>query len=42
MTGLSRKILMEAMKDGQLSSQVMGEAYRIKARDLEWFIDHLW
>lgn len=42
MTGLSREILMEAMKDGRLPSQVMGRAYRIKAKDLERFVDHLW
>lgn len=42
MTGLSREILMEAIKDGQLSSQIMGKAYRIKAKDLERFIDELW
>ena len=42
MTGLSREILMEAIKNGQLSSQIMGKAYRIKARDLERFIDELW
>ena len=42
MTGLSREILMQAIKDGQLLSQIMGKAYRIKARDLERFIDELW
>ena len=42
MTGLSREILMEAIKNGQLSSQIMGKAYRIKAKDLERFIDELW
>ena len=33
---------MEAMKDGQLPSQIMGKAYRIKAKDLEIFVDELW
>ena len=42
MTGLSREILMEAMKDGRLPSQIMGKAYRIKAKDLETFVDELW
>ena len=42
MTGLSREILMEATKDGRLPSQIMGKAYRIKAKDLEKFIDELW
>ena len=42
MTGLSRQILMEAIKDGRLSSQIIGKGYRIKAKDLEEFIDNLW
>ena len=42
LTGLSREILMEAIRDGRLSSQIMGKAYRIRARDLERFIDELW
>lgn len=42
MTGLSREILKEAIKDGQLPSQIMGKGYRIKAKDLENFIDELW
>ena len=41
-TGLSREILMEAIRGGQLPSQIMGKAYRIKAKDLEQFIDELW
>lgn len=42
MTGLSREILMEAIKDGRLPSQIMGKAYRIKVRDLESFVNDLW
>ena len=42
MTGLSREILMEAIQDGRLPSQIMGKAYRIRSRDLERFIDQLW
>lgn len=42
MTGLSRELLMEAIKDGRLPSQIMGKAYRIKAKDLESFINGLW
>ena len=42
MTGLSRQILMEAIKEGRLPSQILGKAYRIKAKDLEQFIDELW
>ena len=42
MTGLSREILMEVIKDGRLPSQIMGKAYRIKAKDLEKFVDELW
>ena len=42
MTGLSREILVEAIKDERLPSQIMGKAYRIRAKDLERFIDDLW
>ena len=42
MTGLSRQILLEAIKEGRLPSQILGKAYRIKAKDLEQFIDELW
>lgn len=42
MTGLSRQILMEAIRDGRLPSQIVGKAYRIKAKDLERFVDELW
>jgi excisionase family DNA binding protein len=42
MTGLSREILIEAIKDGRLPSQIMGKGYRIKTKDLESFVDNLW
>ena len=42
LTGLSREILINAIKDGQLPSQIVGKAYRIKMKDLEQFIDKLW
>ncbi len=42
MTGLSRQILMEAIKEGRLPFQIVGKAYRIKVKDLEQFIDELW
>ena len=42
MTGLSRQFLVEAIKDGRLPSQIIGKGYRIKAKDLEKFIDELW
>jgi excisionase family DNA binding protein len=41
-TGLSREILMTAIRTGQLPSQIMGKAYRIKHKDLERYIDELW
>ena len=41
-TGLSREILMQAIRDKRLSSQIMGKAYRIKFKDLESFVDDLW
>jgi excisionase family DNA binding protein len=42
LTGLSREILMEAIKDSRLPSQIIGKAYRIKAKDLEIFVENLW
>jgi excisionase family DNA binding protein len=42
LTGLSRDILMTAIKNQELPSQIMGKAYRIKHKDLEKFIDELW
>jgi excisionase family DNA binding protein len=41
-TGLSREILMTAIKNGELESQIMGKAYRIKRKELERYIDELW
>lgn len=42
MTGLSRDMLTAAIKDERLPAQIMGKAYRIKAKDLEEFVDELW
>lgn len=41
LTGLSREILMDSIKDGSLPAQMIGKAYRIKFKDLEKFIDDL-
>lgn len=41
LTGLSREILMDAIKEGYLPAQIIGKAYRIKFKDLEKFIDNL-
>ena len=41
-TGLSREILQEAIKNGELPSKIMGKSYRIKQKDLERYIDELW
>lgn len=41
-TGLSREILMTAIKSGELESRMMGKAYRIKRKELERYIDELW
>jgi excisionase family DNA binding protein len=40
-TGLSREILQEAIKNGELPSKIMGKAYRIKTQDLERYIANL-
>ena len=40
-TGLSREILQEAIKNGELPSKMMGRAYRIKTQDLERYIADL-
>ena len=40
-TGLSREILQEAIKNGELPSKIMGKSYRIKQKDLERYIDEL-
>ena len=41
-TGLSREILMTAIKSGELEAKIMGKAYRIKRKELERYIDELW
>ena len=41
-TGLSRDILMSAIKSGELEARIMGKAYRIKRKELDRFIDELW
>jgi excisionase family DNA binding protein len=40
-TGLSRDLLQEAIKNGELPSKIMGKAYRIKTQDLERYIADL-
>ena len=40
-TGLSREILQDAIKSGELPSKIMGRSYRIKQKDLERYIDQL-
>jgi excisionase family DNA binding protein len=40
-TGLSRDLLLEAIKNGELPSKIMGKAYRIKTQDLERYIANL-
>ena len=40
-TGLSREILQEAIKNGELPSKMMGKAHRIKTQDLERYIADL-
>ena len=40
-TGLSRDILQDAIKAGQLPSKMMGKAHRIKTQDLERYIANL-
>ena len=40
-TGLSREILIDAIKAEELPSKIMGKAYRIKTQDLESYIANL-
>jgi excisionase family DNA binding protein len=40
-TGLSREILIDAIKNGEIPSKIMGKSYRIKQKDLERYIDEL-
>lgn len=37
-TGLSREILLDAIKNGELPSKIISKAYRIKTQDLERYI----
>ncbi len=41
LTGLSNKILTEAIKSGELKAKMMGKSWRIKRFDLENYIDSL-
>jgi len=40
-TGLSRDILQDAIKNGEIPSKIMGKSYRIKQKDLERYINEL-
>jgi excisionase family DNA binding protein len=40
-TGLSREILMDAIKNGQLPTRIMGKAYRIKQADIDRYISEI-
>ena len=40
-TGLSREILIDAMKNGQLPARIMGKAYRIKQTDIDRYISEI-
>ncbi len=39
LTGLSRAVILEAVKEGQLVAKKSGRAWRIKRRDLDAFVD---
>jgi excisionase family DNA binding protein len=41
LTGLSRDILLTAIKNDELPSKIMGKSYRIKTQDLEKYITEL-
>jgi Helix-turn-helix domain len=41
LTGLSREILMTAIKNNELPAKIMGKAYRIKTQDLIQYIANL-
>lgn len=41
LTGLSEKILRQAIKDEQLKAKIIGKSWRIKRLDLENYIDNL-
>jgi excisionase family DNA binding protein len=40
-TGLSREILIDAIKNGQLPARIMGKAYRIKQADIDRYINEI-
>jgi Helix-turn-helix domain len=40
-TGLSREILMDAIKAEQLPARIMGKSWRVKQKDLDRYIDEL-
>jgi hypothetical protein len=41
LSGLSRTIIMNAIKNNELPFQLIGKDYRVKAKDLERFVDNL-
>jgi excisionase family DNA binding protein len=41
LTGLSRRVLRQAIEDGKLKARIIGRAYRIKRADLDEFISNL-
>jgi len=41
LSGLSRRYLLQAIKEKQLKGQIVGKAWRIKRRDLERFVASL-
>ena len=41
LTGLSREILREAIKEGKLKAKIIGKSWRVKRGDLEDFIEGL-
>jgi excisionase family DNA binding protein len=41
LTGLSRKILRQAIEDGKLKARVIGRGFRVKREDLDKFIKKL-
>ena len=40
-TGLSRELLMTAIKNGELSTRIMGKSYRIKPEELKEYIQKI-
>jgi excisionase family DNA binding protein len=41
LTGLSRETLRQAIKEGNLPAQIIGKSWRVKAKDLENYIERL-